>query len=466
MQVIPRIDVEGLQLGATREASLDQDGIGGLKARANRLILCLYVSLIWIALAACQPALETQTPAATPSIARTPVDTPTETVPPPSTPESMLRGSVQIWTSWDPQELEGLDRVVTAFLERNPQTSIAVTYYPAHEMRSATERIKDGGNSPSVLFAPSTWGPWLWREGYVLDLTGRLDAEIEDAVHPLAWSQVDFEGAYIALPLEMQGVVLYRNRALVESPPETVADWVAVSQEIKDEQVVGSALDFGFDFSGSQIAACNGTLFDGSGQIAINSAEGICWLELMALIRPAGRVTMNNDSDLAAFIADQAAWMIDGSWNLRRLEQALGTDRLTIDPWPVYQPSGRQLAGFVWTENIFLFAETPPADLEASWAFTRFLATPEAQLILSDPAGADHITVLSGLEMTDALQVQIFGVLSSGFPLPLKEDLDLYKGPLEAAVDAVAVQGSDPALAIEVALVKVELATSGGTESE
>ena len=89
-----------------------------------------------------------------------------------------------------------------------------------------------------------------------------------------------------------------------------------------------------------------------------------------------------------------------------------------------------------------------------------------AQLILSQSSYADHLTVLADLFVADMLQREIGDALFSGVPRPLLENLDLYRLPVEGAVEAVAVQGADPDLAIDVALNKIELALQNSNGAE
>jgi ABC-type glycerol-3-phosphate transport system substrate-binding protein len=264
----------------------------------------------------------------------------------------------------------------------------------------------------------------------------------------------------------MQGIALYRNRALVSEPAGTMEGWIESSQEIKDGEVVGTALDFGFFYSSSHISACGGSIFSEAGDLAIDSPEGICWLEMLALLRQAGRVTFNTLDDLELFEAGQSAWLIEDSLTSRRLGSAIGFENLAIDPWPVYQSTGQRLAGYTWTENAYFIRGTAPMDLEASWLFIQYLLSPEIQLMLSEPESAGHLPTLAGLELRDVHQAQLFAALSAGVSLPLRMDLELYQEPLENAMRSVAIQGASPQLAIDVALAKIDLARPGSNGDE
>jgi maltose-binding protein MalE len=199
---------------------------------------------------------------------------------------------------------------------------------------------------------------------------------------------------------------------------------------------------------------------DQTGAVRIDNPESYCWLELLKSIRAASRVTVNSDEDLALFESGQAGWVIDGTWNARRYEETVGIQNLLVELWPEYQNTDRRLAGFVWTENVYLFQGLSDIDLDTTWAFMRYLLTPEAQNILSQSSYADHLSVLSSLESSDILQRELTAALFQGVPRPIIPDLDLYRAPLESAVEAAAVQGADPELAIEVALSKIELLDS------
>jgi len=407
-------------------------------------------------------AQESISPSATlPSSVLSASQTPRET-----TPGASLQGEVRIWLSWSSDELHGLHRVIDRFLEQNPAMDFSIVYFSEDELKPALESLEDGSLGPSIVFAPSSWGPWMWSQGWVADVTGRVDEELDSNVHPLAWSQVSYESARIGLPLELQGVVLYRNRALAGTAPESVEGWLNTALQLKEEGKVGIALDLGFEFTASQIDACDGSLFNPSGEVTIDTPQGRCWLELLAFIRQASRVTTNTDEDLTLFETGQAGWVIDGTWNARRYEEAIGIQNLLVDLWPMYHATDRHLAGFVWTENSYLMQGLSDLDAEASWAFMRFLLTPEAQGMLSQAANADHLSVLTGLESSDILQREITAALFQGVPRPLLLDLDVYRTPLESAVDVVAVQGADPDLAIDVALSKLELLGSDSGAAE
>jgi ABC-type glycerol-3-phosphate transport system substrate-binding protein len=423
-----------------------------LKALGIRPVFIILIVLV----TACQPASSP-----TPTIVSTPTKVPKTATPQPTAtldPKALMTGTVRVWLDWNPAELDSLRKVISAFLEQYPGITIAIAYYSSDELQSALETAITEGTAPTIIFGPSSWGPELWQEGRLLDLTIQLANDPLPSIDPLAWNQVNYDGAVIGLPLERQGIVLYRNRSLVAEAAATLAELVFMGQELKDDQIVGFGLDFGFINSASQISVCDGELFDTEGNLNLEDQAGYCWLRLMRTLRRAGRVWFNSDEDLTLFKTGGSGWLIESTLESRQLSSFAGVRDLVIDPWPSYSETGRRMVGFVWTENLYLIKGASRDDVEATWAFARFLLSPEIQLILSDPEGANHLPALRNLVLDDALQIQMVTSLSSGVPLPLRPNIHLYIEPLEGAVRAVAIQGASPELALDIALTKIEQA--------
>ncbi len=423
-----------------------------MKTLGTRLV---FISLV-VVITACQP-----TASPTPTITSTPTEVPKTATPQPTPTldlKAQMTGTIRLWLDWTPSELESLRKVISAFQEQYPGVTIAIAYYPLEELRSALDSPLTEDTAPTLIFGPSSWGPELWQDGRLLDLKIQLANEPLPSIDPLAWSQVNYDGAVIGLPIERQGIVLFRNRSIVAHAAGTVDELVSMGQELKGDQSVGFALDFGFLYSAPQIGVCDGSLFNTEGDLYLEDQVGYCWLRLMRALRNAGRIWFNSDEDTTLFKTGASGWLIESTLESRQLSDFEGVRNLVIDPWPIYSVTGRRMAGFVWTENLYLMKDSSHADVEATWAFARFLLSPEIQLILSDPEGANHIPALNNLILDDALQIQMVTSLSSGVPLPLRPDLQLFVEPLEGAVRAVAIQGASPELALDIALKKIDQA--------
>ena len=357
-------------------------------------------------------------------------------------------GRVSIWLSWSPAEIDSLTGLSERFSLTHPEAEFEIAYFRDSELEGAFVEALQREAGPTIVIGPDTLGPRLWERGSIQDVTELMAPAIREALQPLALSQVTYQGALLGLPLAMDGVVLYANRDLAAQAVVRVEDWIAPAGGTPASSALGS-LDFGLLYTGGFMAACGGEWIDPSGQPGFRGPEGECWLGLMRGLSPSGQPAFNTDADLAAFQAGQVAWMVDGTWNLDTIAQAIGPSRLAIDPWPVYEATGRPLAGFVRTENAYLATDLSQADLEASWTFLAYLLSPEAQQQLSHPDRARHLPVVQAIGLTNPLMAEAMDAITSGIPYPLDPRFALYQQPLERAISTVIRQAGDPTLTLQ-----------------
>ncbi len=403
-----------------------------------------------------QPVLPTLTPAPLPT-------------PSPVPDSRSVQGEVVIWMSYDPVELESLQAAIDAFASVNPEIAFALAYYPEDVLLEAFQTLTPLGRGPTILIGPSAWGPGLYERGDILDLGALIDAELEEDVFRAAWAQSRFDFKDMGLPLELKGVVLYRNRLIAPDSPATVAEWVAAQSDLAAEGGYETQLEMGFTYSGGFLSTCGARLEQLSDRSQMWGPVGICWLELLYNLAAEARPVFNSDEDYQAFIASENPWLIDLAERRPELSDALGADNLAIDPWPVYSNQSLPLQGFAWTENLYIAAGTSSVNLEAAWAFARYMLTSEVQTIMADPALAGHIPVVSSAELTDPLMVESSAMLRSGVPLPLQITDQEFLDELETAAVNVVQQGSNPIFALNFAqeslglpITIIPTATPGG----
>ena len=139
---------------------------------------------------------------------------------------------------------------------------------------------------------------------------------------------------------------------------------------------MGADYEYGFFFAAATLNGVGGKLMDASGNPAFNDAKGVEWVNTLLKIKAAGiPMENNNDNDVNSFKAGKVGWIIDGTWNITALAEAIGAANLAIDTWPT------PLSGYTQTENIYLSANTTGDDQAASWAFMKYFLSADAQKI-------------------------------------------------------------------------------------
>lgn len=182
------------------------------------------------------------------------------------------------------------------------------------------------------------------------------------------------------------------------------------------------------------------------GTPAFNTPEGAAWLELLSAFELAGPTDFLSDQDLELFKEGNLGFLIEGSWRQEELLEALSSDRLAVDPWPLY---GRgQLAGFVRSENIYMNARADDESAAAGWRFIEHFLSPEVQELLTE---AGRIPALTSVETSDPLMNQMVAALAGGATYPPYPAMDLYISPMDFALRSYFQEGAAAEDALQAA---------------
>ncbi len=409
--------------------------------------------LVTMLLSACgTPATPTAAPTAEPTeeVTAEPVETETaEAVEP--TEEAGPTGKVLLWHSWKENEIESLNDVIAAFNAQYPDITVETLYVPFDDLRGKFETASATGGGPSVLIGAADWGPALYNAGLVSDISGDASDELLNTINPAALGAVQYNEALIGLPETIKGVVMFRNKAIVADAPASYEDLVAASEAATDKtkEILGANLERGFFFSAAQLTACGGSLMEANGDPAFNNEAGVCWLNLLKSFEDAGPAEYYSDNDVNSFKGGKAGIIIDGSWNMSSLAEAIGADNLAIDPWPTYGDS--HLSGYVQTENIYLGTNASDEDKAASWSFIEFFLGNEAQTLLADPKKAAHIPAIDGVEISDPLMAQAAEAFKGGTVYPVIPEMGAYWEAMDNALKSVFEGNATPEDALKTA---------------
>jgi arabinogalactan oligomer/maltooligosaccharide transport system substrate-binding protein len=252
---------------------------------------------------------------------------PTEEVP-------MLAGTVSLWHAWKEEEIASLNKVIAAFQGMYPDVQFDVLYVPFDDLRGKYETATATGGGPSVLVGAADWGPALYDAELVADVSGMTSEEFLRTINPAALGAVKYRGVLVGLPQTIKGVVMFRNSTIVADAPATFDDLVAAAQAATAGDVVGANLEYGFFFSAAHLNSVGGLLMDEMGNPLFNDEKGVEWVNLLNSFKDAGPTEYYTDNDVNLFKAGKAGIIIDGTWNMSGLAEAIGADNLAIDPWP------------------------------------------------------------------------------------------------------------------------------------
>jgi arabinogalactan oligomer / maltooligosaccharide transport system substrate-binding protein len=381
-------------------------------------------------------------------ITPTPFERPPGTPMPPPGRETV---TISIWHSWSSTEVQVLDPILRAFQSAYPDVYFNVTYYPRETLQRRYDTSAYLGGGPSLLFGPSEWGQNYYEQDLVVDISGLATEDFLARINPAAVDQGRMGDALISLPYSIrQGVVMYRNKQIIESAPATFEELVQSARAVTRGGVVGAYLERSYFYSAAHLYGLGGSLMDEQGYPAFNTRQGEDWMNLLDSYAQAGPFEFNGTRDRDTFKAGKAGIIIDGSWHRAALAEAIGADNLVVDPWPSH--GSGHLSGFIRTDNVYLNANLSDQERYQPLLFMAFMLTPEVQSLLSQ---VGIIPVISDASVDDQLIQQMVIAFERATSFPTIRQAGAYWDPLEAAMLRVFSSSASPAQALRDAEVEI-----------
>jgi arabinogalactan oligomer / maltooligosaccharide transport system substrate-binding protein len=426
--------------------------------RIERVWKCLILLALLVFQTACSQFLGSPSDN-TAKIDQTEIDLQTSTPRPPATSfipsttyptEEIIRGTVSIRHSWDETQMAVLAQIIKNFQTIHPDVQFDVLYVPVDNLRARYVQDTEDGIGPTLLLGPAEWGPELFKSGLITDLSTLIDDNLVATLNQPALETAKLDDKLFGVPYSIQGVVLYRNKDIVTLAPNNFDDFIVLAQTASQGDVIGAFLERSFFYSAGHLAGLGGQLMDANHAPAFNNEKGREWLELLKKFEEAGPTDYFTDADLERFKQGKVGWIIDGTWNMRSLAEAIGADKLAIDPWPSYQEG--HLAGFVMADNLYLSAKAQGEDRTATLRFMEYLVSPEAQTLI---AGANRIPAALTINPTDpeygALILQAINAMAHGTAYPIAPEITTYSTNLDISLRAFFEHSTSPDQALQSA---------------
>jgi len=366
----------------------------------------------------------------------------------PSPTELIIQGTISIWHSWDEKDRVALDLIIRGFSEIYPDVFFDVLYIPSEDIQSRYEVETREGTGPTLLLGPAEWGPQLFDTGMIKDLKEILPDSLLTSINKPALEASKYRDTLIGLPYAIQGVVLFRNKDIATLSPSSFEELVILAQSSTQGEDIGAILERSFVFSGAHLNGIGGQWMDSDGLPVFNNQRGLAWIALLEQFEEAGPTNFLTDQDVEYFKSGRVGWIIDGTWNIQSLADAIGSDKLAIDPWPSCDEGF--LSGYVLPENIYLSRQTSNDSLEAVRKFIEYCLSPQAQ---SKMIEVGRIPSINDLQMTDqngnSLIAQAMTALAGGTAYPILPEISTYNINIDIALRTIFEEGIQPEQALQ-----------------
>lgn len=202
---------------------------------------------------------------------------------------------LSFWNGFTGPDGTTMLKMIRKFNEQNPDVNVTMqrmdwaTYYNKLMVASVD------GRGPQIFVIHASTLPRMHRAGFLTDL-GDLFGEAKlskEDFDPYVLDQVQFNGKFVGLPLDVHPQGLYANADLLKQAgftriPETKAEFVKLAGELrKDKDGDGRPDDWGFALTlwrnnfMSLIPQFDGRYLDENGNAALNCPENVKALEFL-----------------------------------------------------------------------------------------------------------------------------------------------------------------------------------------
>lgn len=302
---------------------------------------------------------------------------------------------LRLWHSWQEDGETALNDWIAAYQQRVPTIAIQAEFVPAYEMR---ERFIATPNAdrPDLIMIPSDDAGTLFANALIAPLDVRLNAEFRGQAAPVAWRTATYEGKTVGLPITLEGLALYYNRALV--PEANVArTWDdLLTQASVAEGQIGLSMGVGFYPTAGIFFAYGGDLLDDRGLNRLTDETIVSryltrlkdLYDRAATVNPANSGTPTPAAPFAApllepiqmgssgveFRLGRGLYLLDGTWHYADNRAAL-RDNFGVIGLPT-------IDGLAWrplVRSTVLVVSASSRQIEAALSFGRFITNADQQ---------------------------------------------------------------------------------------
>jgi len=282
--------------------------------------------------------------------------------------------SLTFWHTFSTGEANLLKRYVDEYTTANPNVHVDLVSIPYSQRPTKIPTALQTNSLPDLIRADYPFQWYLARANALAPLDDALAGwEMRDAIDPIAWDDVTWEGRVVGIPqarfsnLPVYNVDRFRAVGLSDFPG-TWDELRDACKELTGNGRYATAAQFAEDISWDFIPLveqAGGRAFDADGNPAMNSDAGVQALEyLLELTQymPRGIANFTYDDVDAALKNQSIAWYGAGSWVLGDYRAAKVPFEIRLATWP----SGPGGGGSLTNHTFYLVTKSSKHQADAT----------------------------------------------------------------------------------------------------
>ncbi|MDP9366480.1 MAG: extracellular solute-binding protein [Chloroflexota bacterium] len=290
-----------------------------------------------------------------------------------------LSGELVFWHGLGTEADLVTNTVLPAWQQQYPNVSIEVLQVPFDQLQNKYNTEASAGGGPDVLLGPLDWiGQYV--EADIVRPVDELGGDDFRAGYTQAATDLfSRDGQLYAVPQNINGVGLYYNRQLVQTPPQTTDELLAVAAEIGGQ---GGNSGFGvfpqFYNNAGFFHGFGGQSLTEDAQSGFASPGTIAWLTFMQTLASSPGIFQGQDQNAveSLFREGTLGMMINGPWFLQNATAGIGAENVGVAVLPQITPSENAPARpFVGGTGVYVNSNLDDDQAQLAFEFARWLST-------------------------------------------------------------------------------------------
>ncbi len=368
-----------------------------------------------------------------------------------------------VWHAYRGAEKAAFEKVVKLY-ESKPQAKGVKINTLAIPFDAYADRISAAvprGRGPDLfIYAQDRLGGWVEAGKTVEPLDFFVDKATRERFLPGMMDAMTYGGSVYGLPLNYKSTTLIYNKALVKTPPKTVAEMLKIAKENTkaDSGRYGLAYWYtNFYFHAALMNAYGGRVFDDAGKLTLNSPAMVASIkQMMKWYRDDGIVPPEPSEALVAslFNEGKAAMIINGPWFVGEISPSIQYGLAVL---PVVDETKKPMRPWLTIEGVYVAASSKQK--EQAYELAKFLTSDEAGLVLAIEGRQLHTNkaVYQDKRVSgDPVLRAFYDQLANAEPMPNRAEMTMVWSPATTAMNKIVKGNSTPEAAVKEAADAVQ----------
>ena len=368
-----------------------------------------------------------------------------------------------VWHAYRGMEKTAFEKVVAMFNQERVDDimvkPLAVPYDAYADKITAAVPRKKG---PDVfIFAQDRLGGWVEAGNTMEPIDFYIDDETLEKFIPTTMEAMVYQGNTYGLPVNYKVVTMIYNKALVQTPPRTSSELVAVAKPLSNANAGKFGLAYSYSdfyYHSALMNAFGGGVFKGNRDPKLNRPENIQSLDLMMQWFDKDQILPAEPSSsliTALFNQGDAAIVFSGPWFLSEIKDGMDFGLATLPT--IDEAGGAPMKPWMTVEGAYISA--PSQHKDEAYDFVHFLTGIEAGKVMAlegrqTPA---NMNVYDDVEVANDATLSAFRAqVENALPMPNYAEMTMVWSPATTAMNSIVRKAASPKAAMDQAQKDVE----------